>query len=68
MREGSELGRGLRWFGLVGLPLGFFSSWIFLILFYFFSGFQTQIYLKLLCTHSNKIMHQHECTNMLNIK
>ena len=53
----------MDWVGLVGLLLGFFFSWIFLILFYFFSGFQTQIYLKLLCTHSNKIMHQHECTN-----
>ena len=53
-RAGKETGRGeresgvrvgLKGLGWVGFPV-FFSSWIFLILFYFFSGFQTQIYLN----------------------
>jgi hypothetical protein len=62
--------------GRAGLP-GLFSYFLdFLILFYFFSWFSTSnlVEFKLWFEFNSyalnqiKLMHQHECTNMLNLK
>ena len=73
------LGRGVRgesWAaGLPGLipGLGFLGFFLFLVFFLLFLSFpisfQTQLFeFKPYAHNQIKLMHQHECTNMLNLK